>query len=366
MKNSRTVVATVIVALVLVISSVGLAGSTANASHVSSVGLGTTAPFAILAGAGVTSVPTSVISGNVGLSPTTGAAITGLTCAEVTGTIYAVDAFGPAPCGIMNPGLLTTAKTDWTTAYNDAAGRGGGVAVNANPLTPNELAGQTLTHGVYTSGGAMLLSAGGTLTLNGGGDPNAVFIFQLSAGAPGLLTVMDGSTVSLINQAQACNVFWKVNSAEIGTTAKFKGTILAATSITVADHSTVEGRLLADTGNVTLIMDTIIRPTTCATAVAPIPPTRPPFTVAPSATPTVATATPIGTAAPTATPIGTAAATVAPTAAAAVARTASPAGAGVQVLPSTSTDSSSSPLILFGIALIGTGFLVLRRRTRNF
>src|ERR1700694_5411097 len=68
------------------------------------VNLGTTAPFAILAGTGITDVPTSTITGNVGLSPATGAAITGLTCPEVTGTIYSVDASGPLPCRVTNPG----------------------------------------------------------------------------------------------------------------------------------------------------------------------------------------------------------------------------------------------------------------------
>lgn len=362
MKNSKAVVATVITALIMLASAMGLAGSTARAAHEPTVNLGTTAPFAILAGAGITNVPTSVISGNIGVSPTTGASITGFgSCTEVTGTIYTVDAAGPA-CRVEDPGLLGIAKTALTAAYNDAAGRTGGIAVNAT--NPNELAGQTLTHGIYTSGGAMTLASGGTVTLDGQGDPNAVFIFQLNAGASGLLTINNGSTVNLINQAQPCNVFWKVYGASIGSTAAFTGTVLASTSITVGANSTVQGRLLASTGNVTLIMDTIIRPTTCATSVAPIPPTRPPFTIAPSATPTVApTATPIGTVAPTATPIGTAGQTVAPTAA--TAPTASPAGARVQVLPSTSTGEPFSPLLMLGIALTGFGILVLRRQIRH-
>jgi len=335
----------------------GLASSTARASHEPTVNLGTTAPFAILAGAGITNVSTSVISGNIGVSPTTGASITGFACTEVAGTIYTVDAAGPA-CRVEDLGLLGTAKTALTAAYTDAAGRGPGPAVNPNPVTPNELNGQTLTHGVYTSGGAMTLASGGTLTLNGQGDPNAVFIFQLSAGAPGLLTINGGSAVNLINQAQPCNVFWKVNSASIGTASSFVGTVLAATSITVGANSTVQGRLLADTGNVTLIMDTIIRPTTCATSVAPIPPTRPPFTIAPSATPTTApTATPAATTTPTIAPAATTpAAAVAPTAAAV---------AAAQGLPATGTDDPkdpSSPLLVIGVALAGLGILLLRRQ----
>ena len=363
MKNSRPVIATLITALLLLISAMGLAGSTARASHIPTVNLGTAAPFAILAGTGITNVPTSVISGNIGVSPTTGASITGFACTEVSGTIYTVDAAGPT-CRVVDPGLLGTAKTALTAAYGDAAGRTGGVAVNPDPLFPNELNGQTLTHGIYTSGGAMTLAPGGTLTLNGQGDPNAVFIFQLNDGASGILTVNNATTVNLINGAQPCNVFWKVYAAVIGSTAAFTGTVLASTSITVGGNSTVQGRLLANTGNVTLISDTIIRPTTCATSVAPIPPTRPPFTIAPSAIPTIApTATPIGTPAPSATPIGATTPAVAPTATPGAAAT--PVVAVVQTLPSTSTNEPLTPLLMLVIAFAGFGALVLRRQTRN-
>lgn len=362
MKNSRLVTGTVVTALVLLISAIGLAGPTARAAHIPTVNLGTAAPFAILAGTGITNVPTSVISGNVGVSPTTGASITGFACTEVSGTIYTVDAAGPT-CRAEDPGLLGTAKTAVTAAYTDAAGRTGGVAVNPDPLFPNELNGQTLTHGIYTSGGAMTLAPGGTLTLNGQGDPNAVFIFQLNDGASGILTVNNATTVNLINQAQPCNVFWKVYAADIGSTAAFKGTVLASTSITVGANTTVQGRLLASTGNVTLISDTIIRPTTCATSVAPIPPTRPPFTVAPSATvaPTLA---PVATATPTVAPSAPTAAPSAPTVAPS-APTATPGVAGVQILPSTSTSDPFGPVLLLGIALTATGILVLRRQIRR-
>jgi len=362
MKNSRLVTGMVVTVLVLLISAMGIAGPAARAAHIPTVNLGTAASFAILAGTGITNVPTSVISGDVGVSPTTGASITGFACPEVSGTIYTVDAAGPI-CRAEDPGLLGGAKTALTAAYTDAAGRSGGVAVNPDPLFPNELNGQTLTHGIYTSGGAMTLAPGGTLTLNGQGDPNAVFIFQLSGGASGILTVNNATTVNLINQAQPCNVFWKVYAADIGSTAAFKGTVLASTSITVGANTTVQGRLLTSSGNVTLISDTIIRPTTCATSVAPIPPTRPPFTVAPSATvaPTIA---PVATATPAVAPSAPTAAPSAPTVAPAV-PTATPGVAGVQILPSTSTADPFSPLLMLGIALMGTAALVLRRQSRR-
>lgn len=220
------------------------------------VNLLTTAPFAVLAGTGITDVPTSAITGNVGLSPTTGAAITGLTCAEVTGTIYDVDGAYAGACEVVDPALLTIAKNDLVTAYNDAAGR--------TPVTtvPTELGGTTKTPGVYDSASTTFgITAGaGPLILDAQGDPNGVFIFQMNSGATGL-TVGPGSQVQLTGGAQACNVFWRLNTATIDTTAVFKGTILALTSITVNNGANIEGRLLARNGNVTLISDTITVPT---------------------------------------------------------------------------------------------------------
>ena len=85
------------------------------------VNLGSTAHFAILAGAAITTTGGGIINGDVGASPIAGSAI-GVTCAQVNGIIYAVDASGP-PCAVIDSALLTTAKGDLTTAYNDAAGR---------------------------------------------------------------------------------------------------------------------------------------------------------------------------------------------------------------------------------------------------
>lgn len=225
------------------------------------VDLGTAAPFAILAGTpNITDAGnTSVITGNVGLSPATGAGI-GLTAAQVTGTIYAVDAAGPVG-SVNDPARLTAAKQDLTDAWIDAAGR--------TPVTtvPTELGGTTKTAGVYNSASTTFgITAGaGPLILDGQGDSSAVFIFEMAADGTGL-TVGPGSTVSLINSASACNVFWRLNTATIDTTAVFKGNILALTSITVANGANIEGRLLARNGNVTLINDTITVPTCAATS----------------------------------------------------------------------------------------------------
>lgn len=258
--NKRSILATLAITFALSIGGVIAITHGAHAAQ-PTVDLQTAAPFAVLAGTGVTDVPTSAITGNVGVSPTTGASITGLTCAEVTGTIYTVDAAGPA-CRVVNGPLLVTAQNDLTTAYTDAAGR--------TPVTtvPTELGGTTKTPGVYASASTTFgITAGaGPLILDAQGDPSAVFIFEMNSGATGL-TAGPASQVQLTGGAQACNVFWRLNSATIDTTAVFKGTVLALTSITVNNGANIEGRLLARNGNVTLISDTITRPT-CAAAPA--------------------------------------------------------------------------------------------------
>jgi Ice-binding-like len=240
-----------------------LTGGTATATP-TPVGLGSAGNFAVLAGSQITDVPTSAITGDVGLSPGSGAAI-GLACVEVTGTIYSVDAAGPL-CFANNPGLLTTARSDALTAFNHTSALSG-----ATPLAV-DLAGQSLVSGLYSFGaGATNLS--GTLTLNAQSDPNAVWIFQASSS----LITSAGSTVTFSNlppgttAAQlACNVYWTVgSSATLNSATTFVGTILASADITLvgATGTTVTGRLLAGngaTGKVTLDHDTIIRPTGCA------------------------------------------------------------------------------------------------------
>lgn len=228
----------------------------------STVELGTTKPFAILAGTpNITDVAnSSVIAGNVGLAPATGAGI-GLTCLQVTGAIYSVDAGGPLPCRQTNGPLLVTAKNDLVNAFDDAAGR--------TPVStvPTELGGTTKIAGVYDSASTTFgITAGaGALVLDGQNDPSSVFIFEMNAAGTGL-TVGPGSTVSLVNGAQACNVFWRVDTASLNSSATFKGTILALNSISVANGTDIEGRLLARNGNVTLDNDTISVPE-CATVV---------------------------------------------------------------------------------------------------
>jgi hypothetical protein len=211
------------------------------------IDLGSASGFSILAGSAITAAGGSTIYGDVGLSPTTGAAI-GVTAGQVHGTIYAVDGAGPAG-SVDNPSLLTQAKNDLGTAYTAAAGS----TPTTSYSTPEVFGNQTLNPGVYH--GDSSLEIGGTLTLDAHGNPNAVWIFQATAST---LTADVGSKVLLTGGAQAGNVFWQVgSSATLETSAQFEGTILANTSITADSGATVVGRLLAENGAVTFNGNTI-------------------------------------------------------------------------------------------------------------
>jgi hypothetical protein len=211
------------------------------------VGLGTAGSFAVLAGSAVTNTGPSVISGSVGLAP--GSAITGFPPGIVLdGTMQVAN------------GVALQAKNDLVTAYNDAAGRSSTETVAA------DLAGETLTPGVYTSASSLGLS--GQLTLDAQGNPNAVFVFQAGSS----LIVGSGSQINLIGGAQACDVFWQVgSSATIGTGSAFVGNILALTSITMTTGATLQGSALARNGAVTLDTNTITRATCAASTPTPTP-----------------------------------------------------------------------------------------------
>ncbi len=204
------------------------------------VGLGTAESFAVLAGSTVTNTGPSMVSGDLGVSP--GTAVTGFPPGQVnSGVIHAGDP------------VAQQAQQDLTTAYNDAAGRSPRV-----DKTGDDLGGETLVPGVYNASTEMSLT--GTVTLDAKGDSSAVFVFQ----AGSTLTTASGSRVALQGGAQACNVFWQVgSSATIGTTTTFVGTVMALADITVQTNATIEGRVLARTGQVSLDTNTITKPT-CA------------------------------------------------------------------------------------------------------
>ena len=255
-----------IVALVVLVAAMLVSGGTAQAAP-TPIGLGTATDFAIRAGTGVSNIPTSDITGDLGLSPVAGTAYTGLTCAEVDGTIYSVDATGPAPCVVEDPGRMTTVENDARTAFNHASALPG-----ATPIGP-DLAGLELVAGLYGFG-ASATNLSGTLTLDAASDPEAVWIFQASS----TLITSSSSTVEFSNlppgvgaEQMACNVFWTVgSSATIATDTAFVGTVLASADVAVQTDATVIGRLLAANaagggGAVTLDQNTIVRPADCST-----------------------------------------------------------------------------------------------------
>lgn len=226
--------------------------------------------FAVLAGSTITNTGSSVITGDLGLSP--GTSVTGFPPGTINGS------------QLVNTAATIQAQTDLTAAYNAAA---------QTPITtvPAQLGGTTKVAGVYDSIDGTF-GVTGTLTLDAQGDPNAVFIFKSAS----TLITAPGSVVSLLNGAQACNVFWQVgSSATLGTNSTFKGSILALTSATLTTGARVEGRVLARNGAVTLDTNTVVKPICAAPVVVPAP------TPAATTTPVV-TPTPTPTPTPTQTP----------------------------------------------------------------
>ena len=223
------------------------------------VNLGTADTYGVLGVSAVTNTGPTVVNGDVGVSPDT----------SVTG-------FGGAPDGTINGTLHQTdaaaaqAQTDTTTAFNVAAS----LTPTATGLT--ELAGLSLTPGVY-SGGALALSNNNTLTL--AGSAQSVWVFQ----AASTLTIGSATSIIVTGGASACNVFWQVgSSATIGTGAAFQGTVLAQESVTATTGATVVGRLLARVAAVTLDTNTITAPTGCP----------PPGTPSETAVPVITSSTP--------------------------------------------------------------------------
>jgi hypothetical protein len=211
------------------------------------VRLGTAGTFALLSKTGITDVYASAVTGDVGTSPITGAALL-LSCGEVSGRMFVVDAAGP-PCAINDATSLTAAVLDMETAYLDAEGR---VSPDVTELGAGEIGGLTLTPGLYKWGTGLLITNDVTLA----GGPNDVWIFQVA----GTLNEGNGARVTLTGGALAKNIFWQVAGAvTIGTTAHFEGVVLGKTLVAVNTGASVNGRLLAQTA-VTLQMNAITQP----------------------------------------------------------------------------------------------------------
>jgi hypothetical protein len=218
------------------------------AAQASAVNLATASPFVVLGGSTDTNEGSSVLNGDLGLSP--GTSLTGFNEAVVNGATHENDA------------VAAQAQSDLTTAYNVAAGQ---PISPGNDLTGTNLGNQKLTAGAYGFSSSAQLT--GQLTLDAQGNPNAQFVFVIGS----TLTTASASSVVLVNGASPCNVYWKVgSSATLGSTTSFEGNLMSLASISVDNGATVLGRLLAREGAVTLINDVLSTPN-CATGSTPTP-----------------------------------------------------------------------------------------------
>jgi len=255
--HTRRGTAAVAISLGLGLAVVPVVAASAATSIDGPVNLGTATSYSVLGGSTVTNTGSSVLGGDLGVSP--GTSITGFPPGLVLGTTNATNA------------QAIQAQNDLTTAYNVAAS----LTPASSGLT--ELAGQSLTPGVY-SGEALSLT--GDLTL--AGTAESVWVFQASS----TLVTGSASRILLTGGASSCNVFWQVSSsATLGTASEFVGTIMANQSITATTAATVEGRLLARIGAVTLDNNVITQPTNCDDATDTVVTTSPSITsAAPTAT----------------------------------------------------------------------------------
>ncbi|CAM3104076.1 ice-binding family protein [Flavobacterium frigoris] len=227
--------------------------TTANAAvGLAAVSLGSAGNYVILAKTTITNVPTSVITGDLGLSPAATSFITGLSltdftgyakAAQVTGKVFAADMVTPTSSN------LTTAVENMITAYNDAAGRPSPDVLN---LGAGNIGGQILSPGLYKWTSSVTVPA--NITISGSADD--VWIFQIS----GDLAMSAATKVTLVGGAKASNIFWQVaGKASFGSTSHFEGIILSKTGITFQTGASFNGRALAQTA-VILDGNTVVQP----------------------------------------------------------------------------------------------------------
>lgn len=240
----RRLAASSVGGVIAVLTGSLLVGSTGTAhADAVAVPLGSASSFVVLAGAGTTNTGVTTLGGDIGTSPTPAMTGMGVNGTDPDRVVFTGDGVNHA-----NDGVTQGAKHALLTAYGNAKQQQSDATVSA------DLGGQRLTRGVYTSGSTMGLT--GPLTLDAEGDPDAVFVFQVGSS----LTTASSSSVVLVGEAQACNVFWQVEEdASLGTTSSFVGNLMVENSITLGTGATVRGRVLASNGSVTMDTNTITR-----------------------------------------------------------------------------------------------------------
>ena len=243
--------------------------SFALAAGPAAVNLGSASNFVILTKTGVTNVPTSSITGNIGTSldeADTNTSLAGLTCGEVTGIIYSFNSTGPLPCVTIDATLVGTAVADMETAYTNASAPATPAGVGATNLNvgAGTLTGLDFVPGTYTWNTPVNVTGDITLT----GSETDTWIFQIS----GTLTLAANRNITLVGGAQASNIFWQVaDTVTLEAGSSFQGNIIAQTNVVMITGATITGRMLAQTA-VTLQSNSVTVPVLVVTPVAPVVP----------------------------------------------------------------------------------------------
>jgi hypothetical protein len=218
----------------------------------SAVDLGSAGDFVILAKSGISNVPTSTITGNIGVSPAAASFITGFaltadatnvfsTSHQITGQVFASN-FAPP-----TPNNLTVAVNDMQTAFTAAANQ----AAGTSELGAGNIGSMTLTAGVYKWGTGLLIPTDVYLS----GSDSDVFVFQVAKN----FKVANGVSIVLTGGAVASNVVWQVaGNVDIGTTSSFQGVVLCKTSIMMRTGASLNGRLYSQTA-ITLDHNTVVQ-----------------------------------------------------------------------------------------------------------
>jgi hypothetical protein len=228
-------------------------GGSTGSGNALPVNLGAAGHYVLLAKSAISTVPTSSIVGDVGISPATASFITGFSLSadasnlfarslQITGKVYAADYKEPTPSD------LTDAVGDMELAFTDAAGH----APDVTELGSGNIGGMTLAPGVYKWGTGLLVPS----ELSLAGHANDVWIFQIAQD----LVVGSGAHVSLKGGAVAKNVFWQVAGlVDVGTTAHLEGIVLTKTAITVHTGASIQGRLMAQTA-INIDSNSVVQP----------------------------------------------------------------------------------------------------------